>query len=174
MPATLPGHYGAGNRNTARSHDDAGEPLFHIGAQGRVHGKLRQLGATGRSLGMPLGGRRAIFQPATAGGCVAPQLTGDRRRCPAEPASDLLHGIALHTKERDLLALRQCEIPPRERLCRGSEHRWWHAACLPEPSRSDSLRYAGLNRSILAAHPGRNRRPEPPPFITSRHRRATR
>ena len=80
MPAPLPGHGGAGNGNAARRNDDAGQPFLHIGAQGRVERKLRRLRATGRSLGMPLGGRRAILQPAAAGGCVAPQLHGRSSR----------------------------------------------------------------------------------------------
>jgi hypothetical protein len=40
--------------------------------------------------------------------------------------------MALHIEERDLLALRQREVPPGKRLCRRSEHRWWHAARLSE------------------------------------------
>src|SRR6476659_2832212 len=79
---------------------------------------------------MPLGGRRAILQPTAASGCVAPQLTGDRRGGSTEPAPDLLHGMTLYPEKRNLLALHRRQIPPRERLCRGSEHRWWHAARL--------------------------------------------
>ena len=154
MPAALPGHGGTRNGNAARSHDDASQSLLHISAQGRVERKLRRFRATGRSLGMPLGGRRAILQPTAAGGCVAPQLTGDRRGGSTEPASNLLHGMALYPEKRDLLALHQRQVPPGERLRRGSEHRWWHAACLSEPSGSYRLRHTGLDRSILAAHSG--------------------
>ena len=152
MPAALPGDGRTGNGNTARSDDDASQSLLHISAQGRVEGKLRRLRATGRSLGMPLGGRRAILQPTAAGGCVAPQLTGDRRGGSTEPAPDLLHGMALDPQKRNLLTLQQRQVPPGERLCRGSEHRWGHAACLSEPSGSYRLRHTGLDRSILAAH----------------------
>ena len=106
----------------------------HISAQGRVEGKLRRLRAPGRSLGMPLGGRRAILQPTAAGGCVAPQLPGDRRGGSTEPAPDLLHGMALDPQKRNLLTLQQRQVSPGERLGRGSEHRWGHAACLSEPS----------------------------------------
>ena len=174
MPAALPRHGGTGNGNAARSDDDASQSLLHIGAQSRVERKLGRLGAASRSLGMPLGSRRAILQPAAAGGCVAPQLTGDRRGGSTEPAPNLLHGMALHPEKRDLLALHQREIPPGERLCRGSEHRWWHAACLSEPSGSYRLRHAGFDRSILAAHPCRDRQPESALFIAPRHRRPTR
>ena len=97
----------------------------------------------------------------------------DVRRRPAEPASDLLYGIALHAKKRDLLSLSQREISSGERLSRKAKHRWWHAACLPEPSCSDSLRHAGLNGSILACHTYRDRRPEPSSLIASRYRRST-
>src|SRR5215207_5086622 len=128
MPAALPGHGGASNGNAARSDNDAGQSLLHIGAQGRVKRKLRRFRATGRSLGMPLGGRRAILQPTAAGGCVAPQLTRDRRGGSTEPAPNLLHGMALYPEKRNLLALRQRQIAPGKQRRRGSEHRWWHAA----------------------------------------------
>src|SRR5215212_1021368 len=136
MPAAVPGHGRTGNGNAARSGDDASQSLLHISAQGRVECKLRRFRATGRSLGMPLGGRRAILQSTAAGGCVAPQLTGDRRGGSTEPAPDLLHGMALDPEKRNLLALHQRQIPPGERLRRGSEHRWGHAAGLSEPSAS--------------------------------------
>ena len=171
MPTALPGHGRAGNRSAARSDDDASQSFLHISAQCRVERKLRRLRATSRSLGVPLRRRRTILQTAAAGGSVAPQLTGDRRCCPPEPASDLLHGIALHAKKRDLLALRQREIPPGERLCRDPNI----AGGMPPAFRnhlcSDSLRHPGFDRSILACHACRDRRPEPSPLIASRHRR---
>ena len=173
MPAALPGHGRAGNGNAARSDDDASQSFLHIGAQCRVERKLRRLWAASRSLGMPLGCRRAILQPAAAGGCVAPQLTGDRRGRPTEPARDLLHGMALHPKKRDLLALRQREIPPRERLCRGSEHRWWHAACLSEPSVFLQPATHRPRPQHPHCHACRDRRPKSPPLIAPRHRRST-
>src|SRR6476661_874073 len=72
---------------------------------------------------MPLGDRRAILQPTAASGCLAPQLTGDRRGGSTEPAPDLLHGMTLYPEKRNLLAFHRRQIPPRERLCRGSDHR---------------------------------------------------
>jgi hypothetical protein len=64
--------------------------------------------------------------------------------------------MALHMKERDFLPLRQRQISPRERPCGHSEHCWCHAACLTEPSGSDSLRHLGLDRSSLACNACRN------------------
>ena len=55
---------------------------------------ISQLWAASSSLGVPLRCRRAIRQAAASSGGVAPQLPRDRRRCPPEPASDLLHGMA--------------------------------------------------------------------------------
>ena len=46
-------------------------------------------------------------RPTAAGGCVAPQLTGDRRGGSTEPAPDLLHGMALYPEKRDFLTLQQ-------------------------------------------------------------------
>src|SRR5258707_14160904 len=101
------------------------------------------------------------------------KLSGDRRRCPPELASDFLHGGALRAKERDLLALCKREISAGERLRRSCKHRWWHAACLPEPSCSDSLRHTGSDRSNLTRHAGRDGCPEPSPLISSCHWRST-
>jgi putative transposase len=56
-----------------------------------------------RALGVSLRRRRAIRQAAASGGSTAPQLSGDRRGSPPEPARDFLHGAALGAKERNLL-----------------------------------------------------------------------
>jgi len=69
--------------------------------------------------------------------------------------------------------VRKRQISPGERLRRSSKHRWWHAACLPEPSCSDSLRHTGRNRSVLTCHARRNGGPEPSPLIASCHGRST-
>src|SRR6478735_8443040 len=114
--------------------------------------------------------RRAILQPTAASGCVAPQLTGDRRGGSTEPAPDLLHGMTLYPEKRNLLALHRRQIPPRERLCRGSEHRWWHAARLSEPSGSYRLRHTGFERSIFAAQTSGDPQPKSTLFIAPRHR----
>src|SRR5215217_1305311 len=64
MPAALPGDGRTGNGSATWSDNDASQSLLHISAQGRVEGKLRRLRAPCRSLGMPLGSRRAILQSA--------------------------------------------------------------------------------------------------------------
>jgi hypothetical protein len=116
MPTALPGYGRAGNRNPAWRDDDASQSFLHIGLQCRIERKLRLLWAASSSLGVPLRCRRAILEAAASGSGVAPQLPRDRRRCPAKPPSDLLHGAALRAKERDLLPLREREIPAGERL----------------------------------------------------------
>src|SRR5580693_8495087 len=77
-----------------------------------------QLTPYGDPHGVPLRCRRTIREAAASGGGVAPQLSGDCRCHSPEPASDLLHGVALNAKERDLLPLRKREIPTTERLRR--------------------------------------------------------
>ena len=100
----------------------------------RVARKLRLLWAASSALGVPLRCRRTIREAAASGGGVAPQLSGDCRCHSPEPASDLLPGVALNAKERDLLPLRTREITTTERLRRSPKHRWRQAPCLPEPS----------------------------------------
>ena len=143
MPATFPRNDRAGNGSAARCHDDAGKSLLHISAQGFVERKFGQFGPTCRSVCMPLGSRRTILQPAASGSRVASQFTGDCRGGPTEAAPDLLHGVALHLEKCDLLALGQRQVPPGERLCRRSEHCWWHAARLSEQS---GIRQAAILR----------------------------
>src|SRR5258708_24065296 len=82
--------------------------------------------------------------------------------------------MALHIEKCDLLALRQRQVPPGERLCRRSEHRWWHAACLSEQSGSDSGGHSGLERSIFAAQPRGNRLPKSFLFSAPRNGRTSR
>ena len=67
--------------------------------------QLRLLWAASSALGVPLRCRRTIREAAASEGerRVAPQLSGDCRCHSPEPASDLLHGVALNAKERDLL-----------------------------------------------------------------------
>ena len=91
MSAAFPGHGRAANRSPAWSDDHASQSFLHIGSQSRVERKLRLLWAASGSLGVPLRCRRAILQAAASSGGVAPQLSGDRRHRPPEPASDLLH-----------------------------------------------------------------------------------
>src|SRR6478735_9160056 len=63
---------------------------------------------------------------------LACRVPGDCRSSPPQATSDLLYGMALHLEKCDLLAFNQREVPPGQRLCRSSEHRWWHAARLSE------------------------------------------
>ena len=107
MPAALPRNGRTRDKSAARGHDDAGKSLLDISAQRRVKCKLGWFRPTGRPIGMPLGSRRPILQPAAAGGRVAPQLTGDCRGCPPEATPNRLYGIALHPQQCDLLALHQ-------------------------------------------------------------------
>ncbi|EDP61036.1 Integrase, catalytic region [alpha proteobacterium BAL199] len=174
MPSAFPRYRRAGDQGATRSDDDTRQSFLHIGPQGRLRGKFRPLRPTGGSVGMPLRSRCTILQAAVVGGCIAAYLPGDRRSGPADTASDLLHGMSLYAKQRDLLPLCKREIPSGKWLCRGAKYRWWHAARLPEPSCSDSLRDSGLDRSIFTGLTGRDRRPEPLPVCTSRHRRPTR
>jgi len=169
----LSSHGRAGHRSTVWRDDDASQSFLHISPQSRVLCKLRLFGTASGSLGVPLRCGRAIFQPATSGGGVAPQLPGDRRCRPPESASDLLHRVALHAKERDLLSLCKREIPAGERPRRESKHCWGHAACFPEPSCSYRLRHPGLDCGILTGHACRDRRPEPSSLISACHRRST-
>jgi hypothetical protein len=67
---------------------------------------------------LKIDGRMVYLWGPGAGGGVASQLSGDCRCHPPEPASDLLDGVALNAKERDLLPVRKREIPTRERLRR--------------------------------------------------------
>ena len=175
MPTALPGHGRAGNgerrseRRPCRPVGPAHRPQCRVGR------KLRRLRATSGSLGMPLRRRRTILQAAASRGGIAPQLPRDRRGRPPEPAGDLPHGMALRAKKRDLLPLREREIPPGERLRRRSEHRWWHAACLPEPScpyrrATHPPRRAASSLAMPAAIAAQNRRRSSRP----RHRRSTR
>ena len=117
---------------------------------------------------------------------VAPQLSGDCRCHSPEPASDLLHGVALNAKERDL--------PPAPQT-RDTDHRaaspvspnigWRHAPCLPEPASSRwkmsppwtscsyRLRDTDTDRSITplavpAAIAARNRRSSSRPATNGR------
>jgi hypothetical protein len=47
----------------------------------------------------------------------------------------------------------QRKIPAGKRFSRSSKHRWWHAARLPEPSCSDSLRHTDPDRRSSLAMP---------------------
>ena len=107
VPAPLPRHRWPRDRCAATGAHDAGEPLFHIGAQRCVPRKLRRLGTTGRSLGVPLGDRRAILQGTAARGRVATDFTRYRRGRTPQPAPDLLQAMTLDEQQSDVFAFGQ-------------------------------------------------------------------
>src|SRR4029453_10184222 len=121
-------------------------------------------------LGIPLSRRGPILQPATAGRGVAAQLARDRRRRPIDPPGDLAHPAALSVEDRDLLALSERQVAPRQR--RPADR--WHPATLTKPPDADRRRHPGGPPALVARHPAGDRRPEPLPILTPRHRRPTR
>jgi hypothetical protein len=138
-PTVFPPDGATTNASPDWRRDNTGKSFFHISAQGGIERKLGRLGAAGRSICVPLSGRRPISHSAAVGGCIAIELTGDCRASPPEATPNLPYGMTLRIEKRDLFALRQRQVPPRERLCRRSEHRWWNAACLSEQSGPDSF-----------------------------------
>src|ERR1700742_3834230 len=106
-PTVFPPNGRITSASAAWARDDTGKPVFHISAQGDVERKLGRLGAAGRSICMPLSGRRPICHPAAVGGCIAIQFTGDCRGSPSEAPPNLPQRMPLHIEKRDLLALRQ-------------------------------------------------------------------
>ena len=88
VPASLPRQRRPRDRAAATGTHDAGEPFFHIGAQGCVPGKLSRLGTTSGAVGVPLSDGRAIVQATAARGRIAPDLSRYRRGGPiAAPSS---------------------------------------------------------------------------------------
>ncbi|MGY3412853.1 hypothetical protein ACVWZV_009019 [Bradyrhizobium sp. GM5.1] len=125
-----------GTGPNARSDWRPGVPDLDIFSQGLIERTNGGWRTTRQALAID---HATFVQPAAAGGRVAPQFTGDCRSSPPQATSNLLYGMALHLEKCDLLALNQREVPPGERLCRRSKHRWWHAARLSEQSASDRL-----------------------------------
>jgi hypothetical protein len=99
----------------ARRPCDAGAQIFDQNVETGVVATRILAPARERQIALAV---RTILEAAASGGGVAPQLSGDCRCHPPEPASDLLHGVTLNAKERDLLPLRKREIPTSERLRR--------------------------------------------------------
>src|SRR3954469_12183672 len=116
-----------------------------------------------------LRGRCPVVQATTARGGVASQLPRDRRGRPPQPAGHLPYPLALRATQRDLLPLRERQIPPGERLRRGRKRRWWHATRLPKPPCPYRPRHTHTARSVLPRQARRDRRPEPPPILTPRY-----
>jgi hypothetical protein len=119
---------------------------------------------------MPLSGRGAILQPAAPGRGVAAQLARDRRRRPTYPSGDLTHAAPTGLQDRDLLALGERQVAPRQR--RPADRR--HAATLTKPPDTNRGRHPGDHAGLLARHAVGDRRPEPLPILTPRHQRSTR
>jgi hypothetical protein len=140
MPAALPRNGRTRDQSAARGHDDAGKSLLHISAQRRVECKLGRFGPTGRPIGMPLGSRCPILQPAAAGGRVAPQLTGDCRGCPPEATPDRLYGVAVHP-QKSSRALPNCSSCCATKYLTSADRRGNHR----QPDRRQSL--TSLRRS---------------------------
>src|SRR5918995_1043565 len=114
MPAALPGHGRTGNGDATRRDDDARQSLLPISAQGRVEGKLRRFRATGRSLGMPLGGRRAIScreWPWTRRSAISSRSTNDRYRPECGFAEDLNIAGGMPPAFRNHLVPTGCDTP---------------------------------------------------------------
>ncbi len=174
MSASFPGDDRPRNRHPARTCDRPGQTFLHIGPQRRVGRQLRRFRSPGSTFGMPLCRAGPILQTATACRSVAPKLSRNRRCRPPDLACNLSHSQILRTQNRKLLSFRQREIPAGKRLCRLLKHCWGHAACLPEPSRSNSLRHTGPNCSILARQTCGDRCPKTASLIPCRHWWSTR
>src|SRR5918998_3326121 len=162
VPPALPGHGRPRDRGSARGDDHAGQPVLHIAPQRRGDRQLRRLRTPRRPLGVPLRGGGPIVQTAATRSSIAPQLPRDRRGRSPQPAGDLAHPVALRAPQRDLLSIREGQVPPRGRLRRWRKRRWGHAARLPEPSCPYCRRHSCAERRVLTGLPRRNRRPEPP------------
>jgi hypothetical protein len=173
VPPPLPGHDRPADRGPARGDDHAGQPVPHVTPQRRVDRQFRRLRAAGGPLGMPLRGGGTVVQTTAARGGIAPQLPRDRRRRSPEPAGDLSHPMALRPPKRELLPFREQQIPPGRRLQRWRRRRWWHAARLPKPPCPHRRRHPCVDCRVLTRQTRRDRRPEPPPVLTPRHRRPT-
>src|ERR1019366_7192345 len=96
--------------------------------------------------------------------------TRERGRRAAWLPGDLAQPAARDAQKRDLLALRERQIPPRQR---GLSDRW-HSATLPQPPDADRPRHTRLDPGILAAQPTSNRRPKPLTMLPTPHRRTPR
>ena len=160
---------GARNPLAVGSADLTGEPVLHIVAEPLIGHQLRSLGPTSLQLRLPLRDRSSIVEPATPSRRVPSQLARDRRRRPAQPASNGTHAKTLHSEQRDLLAFREGQIPTRQR----AELDRRHAATLAEPARPDRARHAARDRGVLAREPFGDLHPERALNITT-NRRPTR
>src|SRR3954453_18645709 len=141
----------------------AGKAVLDIVTQPRVGHQLGGLRSPRAAVGMGLRGRRPVFRPASPHRGVALQLSGDRRWCPPEPASDRSHSMTAGEQHRDLFALYKRQIPPGHR--REGERR--HPATLPKPPDTNRRQAPCLYPSVLARGPPSDRPPKPDPMLAT-------
>jgi len=122
-------HSRASHKLTIGPGDRARKTVLYVLAQPVIGGKLGHLRPARPLLGVPLRGRRPIRRSISPGRRVTAQLSRDRRRRPVYPPSDLADTELLLDQDRDLLPLRQRQVPVRGRLHRDRRH----AASLTEP-----------------------------------------
>src|SRR5262249_6274609 len=158
---------GSGDQLTGGRGDHPGQAILHVLAQCLVRGELGHLGPAGTPLGVPLRGRRPVLHPVTASRCVAAQLPRDRRWRAPHTAGDLAHPLLLRAQNRDLLALSERQVPPRQRGQRDGRH----PASLPEPPRANGLRHTRPYCRVLARRAAGDRLPEPHAILAPRGRR---
>ena len=174
VSSSLPGDLRPSGRLPGRSRNGSAQAVSDVVQQPRVGGQLRGPRPAGGPVGVPLRRGRTVNEAAAPRGGVTPELAGDRRGRPADPACDLAHAVALGTEEGDLLALGEGEVPPGRGHRRGSEVGRGHAAGLSEPSGPDRRGHADATRGVLAGEPFGDRDPEPSPVLLTRDRRAPR
>jgi hypothetical protein len=146
VAAADPAHLRPRNRAAVGPGDRAGETVLHVCPQRVVGGELRDLRATGASLGMPLRCRRAVHDRVATRRCVTAQLPRNRRRRPTQTASDSTHPHLLGVKNRDLFPLSERQIAPRHR----DQRDWRHTASVAEPPAANRLRHARRHGRVLA------------------------
>jgi transposase-like protein len=170
VAAADPLHLRAVDGDPVRALHRPRQAVLHVAAQLGIHGELRGLGAPRPLVGVPLGGRGPVLEPAAASRSVTTELSGDRRRRAAELTRDLPDAGAAGAQKSDLLPLGKRQVPPRER----AEGDRRHPATLPKPADADRRRHPGLHRSILARQSARDRRPEPHTMLPPTSRRPPR
>ncbi len=91
----FPLHDRTRNGPAARRDDSPGEPVGDVCTQRVVHQQARRLRPPRRSIRVPLRGGRAIREPATASGGIAPQLSGNCRWGTRQVPRDLPNPVSL-------------------------------------------------------------------------------
>src|SRR5438128_1362664 len=162
-------HLRAGNSLPVDPGDRAREPVLHVRTKPIRRCQLRRLGTAGLQIGLPLRNRRPIVELAASRGRIAAQLTGDRRRETAERAGDRAYSQTLPSEQRDVFALGERQVPPRQ----WGELDRRHATPLAEPANTDRAGHATRDRRFLARESLGDLHPEPPLHIAP-HRRSAR